>query len=133
MTDNFKVQVSYKFGGYDEHMINVRGDSATEVEALVKALDIQALTDFGATLKAGQAATAVTTPTGAASAAAGAASGATGASAATPASTAPGNGGRYCTHGPRTRRNGTSARGAWVGWFCPLAKGHPDQCKAEFE
>lgn len=40
---------------------------------------------------------------------------------------------RTCAHGKRTRRNGTSARGAWVGWFCPLPKGDANQCKAEFE
>ena len=120
MSDDFKVQVSYKFGEYDQHMINVRGDSATEVEALVAALNLQAVTDFGALLKAGQAATAVTTPTSEATTSA-------------PAVAAPPASGRLCAHGPRTRRNGTSARGAWVGWFCPLAKGHPDQCKPEFE
>lgn len=40
---------------------------------------------------------------------------------------------RTCAHGKRTKRTGTSSRGAWVGWFCPLPKGSAGQCKAEFE
>jgi hypothetical protein len=120
MSDDFKVQVSYKFGSYDEHMLNVRGDSATEVEALIKALDIQVLTDGGALLKGAVAATSVTVPT-------------TPAPTTAPAPAAPPASGPVCIHGPRTRRNGTSSRGAWVGWFCKLPKNHPDQCQAEFE
>jgi hypothetical protein len=38
-----------------------------------------------------------------------------------------------CPHGAMTRRTGTNARGAWVGYFCPSPKGTPDQCKARFE
>lgn len=38
-----------------------------------------------------------------------------------------------CAHGKRDRRTGTSARGPWVGYFCPLPKGSPGQCKAVFE
>lgn len=41
--------------------------------------------------------------------------------------------GPRCAHGPRNRKEGTSAKGKWVGWFCPRPKGAPDQCKAEFE
>lgn len=37
-----------------------------------------------------------------------------------------------CKHGARTKRTGTNARGAWTGYFCPLPKGNPEQCKAEF-
>src|SRR5512135_3698766 len=38
-----------------------------------------------------------------------------------------------CPHGERVRREGTSAKGPWVGWFCPLKKNDPNQCKPEFE
>lgn len=120
MADEHKIQVNYKFGAYDEHMLNVRGDSVAEVESLISVLTVQTLTDFGALLKGAQAAVAVTQP-----------------AAAAPTSPAPsstsGAEGRYCQHGPRTRRTGKSARGDWVGWFCKLPKNHPDQCKAEFE
>lgn len=40
---------------------------------------------------------------------------------------------RTCAHGKRTRREGTSSKGPWVGWFCPLPKGSAGQCKADFE
>lgn len=41
--------------------------------------------------------------------------------------------GHYCTHGQRVRREGNGRTGHWVGYFCPLEKGNPDQCKPEFE
>ena len=40
--------------------------------------------------------------------------------------------GKFCPHGQRVQRAGTSSRGAWTGYFCPLPKGSPDQCKPEF-
>lgn len=40
---------------------------------------------------------------------------------------------RTCEHGKRTRREGDSAKGHWVGYFCPRPKGSADQCKAIFE
>lgn len=128
MSDNdFKLQTSYKFGEYDQHMLNVRADNGGELSAQLDNIDVQKVVDFGATVKAVQSAVPVTAPTAGAPAAPPAAP-------AAPAATAPqGNAGRYCPHGPRTRYAGKSARGAYVAWFCPLAKGHPDQCKAEFE
>lgn len=40
---------------------------------------------------------------------------------------------RMCAHGQRNRREGTSSKGKWVGWFCALPKGSQGACKAEFE
>ncbi len=40
---------------------------------------------------------------------------------------------RSCVHGPRTHRTGTSARGAWSAWFCPLPKGTPGECAPEWK
>lgn len=37
-----------------------------------------------------------------------------------------------CAHGPRTPRSGSGAKGPWRGWFCPTAKGTPDQCSPTF-
>lgn len=37
-----------------------------------------------------------------------------------------------CSHGPRTGRSGTGAKGPWKAWFCPTPKGTPDQCEAIF-
>lgn len=39
---------------------------------------------------------------------------------------------RVCAHGKRTRREGTSAKGKWVGHFCP-ERNKAAQCKVEWE
>lgn len=39
---------------------------------------------------------------------------------------------KMCKHGAMTRRTGTSSKGAWTGYFCPLQKGDPNQCKPVF-
>lgn len=44
-----------------------------------------------------------------------------------------GGGLKTCNHGVRTRRTGNGAKGAWVGYFCPLQKGDANQCKPIFE
>lgn len=36
----------------------------------------------------------------------------------------------FCPHGQRTYKTGTGRTGAWAAHFCPLPKGHPDQCEA---
>lgn len=41
-------------------------------------------------------------------------------------------GGKQCAHGAMTLREGVSAKGPWKGYFCPLKKGDPAQCRAEF-
>lgn len=41
--------------------------------------------------------------------------------------------GPVCPHGARTRREGNGAKGKWVGYFCPLQKGDPNQCKPVWE
>lgn len=40
---------------------------------------------------------------------------------------------KTCPHGTRTRREGNGSKGKWVGYFCPLPKGDPNQCKPEWE
>lgn len=39
---------------------------------------------------------------------------------------------RVCKHGKRQKRTGTSAKGPWTGWFCPLDKNDSDNCGPEF-
>lgn len=39
---------------------------------------------------------------------------------------------RRCAHGEMTYRTGRSTKGPWSGWFCPLPKGNPEQCKPAF-
>ena len=119
-----KIVATLKGGaGYDAPWIVVSGDTPVEVQEHLK--NIAALGLYGDVVAAAQLFTGGTlVPT----------AGGAPAPTTAPAPAAPqADNVRRCTHGPRTRRNGTSARGAWVGWFCPLAKGHPDQCKPEFE
>lgn len=41
--------------------------------------------------------------------------------------------GRMCVHGERLRREGNSAKGQWVGFFCPLPQDRkPEQCSPQF-
>lgn len=39
---------------------------------------------------------------------------------------------KTCQHGQRNLVKGISAKGPWVGHFCPLEKGDPAQCKPIF-
>lgn len=131
-----KITITLKGGaGYDAPWVVIGGDSVPEVQEILKnAAALGLYGDVAAAAQFLQAAGGVPTSGGAAIyAGGGAVSGVAGAAAATPASTAPGNGGKFCSHGPRVRRSGTSARGAWVGHFCSLPKDHPDRCKPEYE
>lgn len=47
---------------------------------------------------------------------------------AAPAPTAPQAEAKFCPHGQRTLYNGTKNGRAYTAFFCPLPKGHPDQC-----
>lgn len=39
-----------------------------------------------------------------------------------------------CDHGKMVRREGTSAKGPWSGWFCPLPRERSDeQCSPQFD
>lgn len=40
--------------------------------------------------------------------------------------------GQRCAHGAMTPRSGTSSKGPWSGYFCPLPKGDANQCKPIF-
>jgi hypothetical protein len=42
-------------------------------------------------------------------------------------------GAHACAHGPRQRKQGTNARGPWVGWFCSLDRNDPNNCGPIFE
>ena len=114
--------VSFKAGpNFKEALIVARGNTVPELEDAVKALHEGTLGLIAETQSLFLAATAVFAPEEIAADPAPASSGG--------ASTDL----RTCAHGKRTRREGTSAKGPWVGWFCPLPKGSNGQCKAEFE
>jgi hypothetical protein len=115
-----KIVFTLKGGaGYDAPWIVISGDTVDEAVDHLKAatLAFGEVTSAAALFSGAQVAAPLTVPTPTTA----------------PAAAVPQASGPVCSHGPRTRRSGTSARGAWVGWFCPLPKNHPDQCKAEFE
>lgn len=46
---------------------------------------------------------------------------------------APQGGGKQCVHGAMVQRSGTSAKGPWSGYFCPLPKERKsEQCQPVF-
>ena len=124
-----KIVVTLKGGaGYDSPWIVVGGDSVPEVQEILK--NASALGLYGDVVAAAQFLQASNgVPT-----AGGAPAPTSQPSTPTPsAPTAPQASGQFCNHGPRVRRSGTNARGAWVGHFCSLPKDHPDRCKPVYE
>ena len=132
MSDEFKVQWSVSLPPSAQYakgdMLNIRGESVEEVQALFEAIldegsqflsnatSVAALLRAAAVVAEGGTPTAPSTPTPTA-----------------PQSEAPVANLRVCEHGKRVRRTGTNAKGEWVGWFCPTPKGTPGQCKPDWE
>lgn len=125
MSDNFGVQASYKFGRNIQHMLNVRGSDGSELTTQLDSVDLQKVVDFGASLEAVENAGQLTQPAAPTAAPQGAAP----AAPAAPAPSAPQGDGMVCKHGPRKRYDGVKKNGEpYTAYFCPTAKGHPDQC-----
>jgi hypothetical protein len=123
--DNGALRATLKAGaGYEAPWLTVGADTAGELgEKLSEVTEelIQQVVDVASLLRAAH-----TVVAGVAAPAAAAAPSAT-------QTQAPGAGLKTCTHGVRTKRQGTNARGSWTGYFCPLQKGDPNQCKPIFE
>lgn len=135
MSDDYKIQASFRFGQNQQAMLNLRGESAQELKYhLGEAAEgdfVQALTHLDTTLAAGSAAASVTS-----------------ASAPPPQPPAqyqqpaqqagpPQQGYQQtaaptCPHGTRSFKNGVGARGPWAAYFCPLPKGTPGACDPEW-
>lgn len=120
MSENYKVQVSYKVGTNMAGMINLRGDSVGEVDMLLgelRELLLPGLAGFEEEAKAiGLIASAFPATTGVAQQPAqGAAQPTNGAS-------------PTCIHGARVHRSGAD----WQGWFCPAQKDDPSKCKPQY-
>lgn len=137
MADNgdFKLQISYKLGPNYADMLNVRADDAYELDGLLIGVRdhlVPLVTEVGELLRAAGNVAPLTVPQPHVSL-----GGQTPAMQASdiPPTNAPSGQGTFpksCPHGLMTFREGVSARGAWKGYFCPLPKGAPGQCKAEF-
>jgi hypothetical protein len=129
MADEFKLQWSVSLAPVAQyakgHMFNFRAETTEELEELFdavlnsetidKALAVADLLTAGAVVKGNNAPVEST---------------------AAPATSGPSatvTQLRTCEHGKRTQRSGTKNGRSWTGYFCPLAKGDPNQCKPEFE
>jgi hypothetical protein len=129
-SDTDTYTVSFKtHGGYDASLVVVRGNTVQELSDNLNATfdDLFSLVVDAENLL--HTAHAAKSPTPAAAAPAPAAS----APAASPSGAADTGVVHMCTHGKRTRREGTGAKGKWVGHFCPTPKGTADQCKPVWE
>ncbi|GII83345.1 hypothetical protein Ssi03_13350 [Sphaerisporangium siamense] len=120
-----KIVTTIKYGaGFDAPWTVIHSDSVAEAErALNEAKNLLELTarvaKYAKTLDSGTAPAAQRGGNG-------------GGGQARQASTPPGMPSKSCAHGEMTYRTGNSAKGAWAGYFCPLEKGDPDQCKPVF-
>lgn len=125
-------QVSFKFGEHQQAMLNVRGDDekgfadALEVARSFAGVIASLETELRAVSVVGQSfpgTTVMGTP------------GDTGGYSVNNPPTTPAPGPEYtrCAHGNRVRKDGTSPKGYWAGWFCPLPKGDPNACAVTWE
>lgn len=131
MSDEFKVQWSVSLPPSAQYakgdMLNLRGETVDEVEAIFDEVlageFIGKASQVAGILRAAQ--TVTETPAGGSNS-----------QSAAPASSGDSGGGvsnlRVCEHGKRTRREGTSAKGKWVGHFCP-EKNKSQQCAVQWE
>lgn len=138
MSDEFKVQWSVSLPPVAQyakgHMLNIRAETVVELSELVEDLNDEVLTAL-----ADVAANLVALSTVAESLGAKSVSHEESATTSRKSSERKSSGGgtvshlRTCEHGKRTRRTGTGRKGDWVGYFCPLEKGDPDQCDPVWE
>ena len=124
MSDDYKVQVSFKIGQHQGGMINVRGNTVAEVDqhiGEVRELLVPSVTGLEEELKAvGLIAAAFPGTTAVAQ------------QATQPAQrpAQPGNGGaEVCQHGPMVWKTGAD----WQGWFCQARREDPTRCKARYQ
>ena len=127
MSEEFKVQWSISTPPSAQYakgdMLNLRGDTVAEVEAMfdvvlegdfvTKATEVAALLRAAGAVQDGITVDAPAAP----------AKSESGAATIT----------HVCSHGKRVRRSGTSKKGDWAGWFCPLPKSDANQCDVVWE
>lgn len=126
MSEDYKLQVSMKFGPRQEGMLNIRGDSAEEVRELLgdaaehlpgaTGILLGELTKDDGMVAAAKAITeafpGTTTVT-------------TGGGPPQP----PGNASQMCPHGARQYREDKANPPQWKAWFCRLEKNDPERCR----
>lgn len=127
MSEDYKYQVSVKFGTYDQSMLNVRAESAVELNALLRGLN----TDLAGTIVvAADTLRAIALEGQPPNPGVGAQPNPVGQ--AVPQQQ-PGN--PVCAHGqmvkvgPRTNQDGTT----WTGYYCALGRDNPNRCKPQYD
>jgi len=127
--ENTKYQVSYKMT--DGTMVNVYAQDAAELEVQLTTIqDTSALINsVMASLTSASAVRNLAASLGATPVAPAAPAYSASAAPAAPAQLPEG----HCKHGALVwRESKPGAPKAWKGWFCPSAKGTPDQCEPKF-
>lgn len=123
MAEDYKVQVSFKFGTNQQGMVNVRGSEVGEVDLLMseaREVLLPSLAGLDEELKAAgliQATFPGSTPMSQG-----------GAQPAQSNAAASNGGAPSCVHGPRVHRSGDG----WQGWFCPADRNDPNKCKPQY-
>jgi hypothetical protein len=123
VSENYKIQISYKIGPTQQHMLNVRADTAEEFTALLSYAEITApaIVEVANTLNA---AVSLASPPTVAPAPAAQPQTQTPPQWAGQPQAQPAQGAKMCVHGPRVHKTGV-AKGTgkpWAGWFCALPK-----------
>lgn len=118
--DDWKCQLSIKFGPMQEAMLNVRADSPHELDQMVEDMDsLIAGNPAGLLSTLRDLNQAFTTP---------APAGGQGGGYIPPATAVAPQPQRSCPHGTMEYKEGPD----WRGYFCPLPKGSPGKCKAQY-
>lgn len=128
MSDDYKIQVSIKFGPNMTGMLNIRANDAIELADLADQAEVALV---GSVASLTEKATALTTIGGAfpGTAVVPQQPAPVGIVAAAAAPAAPGQGpAPICQHGTRVYRSGAD----WQGWFCPGQRDDPTKCKAQY-
>lgn len=129
MSEDFKIQLSFKPKGQNGRLDNLRGNTWEEMDYLLagygdRVAMINAIENLAMSGVAGAITPSVSAPVSAVPAAP------EPVPQAAPAPAAPA--GQTCKHGAMTYREGQGKRGPWRAYMCPAPKGAPDQCEPQF-
>lgn len=124
MSEDYKLQVSLKFGPRQEGMLNVRGNNFPEMDELLETAESLLSGKIGGLVEAVNAVDALRTQFPGTSAVD---------QPATPPNGSAGGGTQMCAHGAMIFKSGGTGDNTWKGWFCPTGKGAPDKCKPVWE
>lgn len=127
MSEDYKFQVSVKFGTYDQSMLNVRAESASELDVLLQAVNRMAgtITVAADTLRATALEDQPPNP--------GVGTQTNAVRQGVQQQQQPGH--PVCAHGqmvkvgPRTNEDGTT----WTGYYCALGRDNPNRCKPQYD